>query len=154
MTTTLRHCSTPVLLSLIYLALAGCSPAEPPGDTSRTVEVDEDAIDLIISGDYVVTMDEAGNVVRDGAVAVDDGLIVAIGPAADIKQRFTARGNLDGEKRIVMPGLINGHSHAAMTLLRGVADDLDLVEWLQNYIFPAEVEFVDDDADPTNSIPC
>jgi 5-methylthioadenosine/S-adenosylhomocysteine deaminase len=50
---------------------------------------------------------------------------------------------LDGENRIVMPGLINGHSHAAMTLFRGVADDLALMDWLNNYIFPSEVQFVD-----------
>jgi len=50
---------------------------------------------------------------------------------------------LEGTERIVMPGLINGHSHAAMTLLRGVADDLALMDWLENYIFPAEVAFVD-----------
>jgi 5-methylthioadenosine/S-adenosylhomocysteine deaminase len=50
---------------------------------------------------------------------------------------------LTGENRVVMPGLVNGHQHAAMTLLRGLADDLVLMDWLNNYIFPAEVEFVD-----------
>ena len=140
MTTTLR-----CLPALTIFLLAACSPATPPEDPSPAVAEDEDAIDLIIAGDYVVTMDEAGTAVSDGAVAIDDGLIIAIGTAADINRRYSARGNLDGENRIVMPGLINGHSHAAMTLLRGVADDLDLMDWLQNYIFPAEVEFVDDE---------
>ena len=105
--------------------------------------VDDDRIDLIVKGDYVVTMDESGTVYEQGAVAVDEGLILAIGPAAEIEAGYQAIEVLDGGSRIVMPGLINGHSHAAMTLLRGVADDLALMDWLNNYIFPAEVEFVD-----------
>ena len=119
--------------SLLLLALvSACSQSEPPAEAT----VDADAIDLIIEGDYVVTMDGSGTVVQSGAVAIDEGLIVAIGSAAEINSEYTANGHLAGENRIVMPGLINGHSHAAMTLLRGVADDLDLMDWLQNYIFP------------------
>jgi 5-methylthioadenosine/S-adenosylhomocysteine deaminase len=102
-----------------------------------------DRINLIVEGDYVVTMDSAGTVHRDGAVAIDAGLIVATGPAAEIHAAYQAVETLPGDNRIVLPGLINGHSHAAMTLLRGVADDLALMDWLNNYIFPAEVEFVD-----------
>ncbi len=103
----------------------------------------EDAIDLIVLGDYVVTMDSARTIVTKGAVAVDDGVIVAIGTQADIQQDFSARQTLAGDRRVVMPGLVNGHGHAAMTLLRGVADDLGLMDWLNNYIFPSEVAFVD-----------
>jgi 5-methylthioadenosine/S-adenosylhomocysteine deaminase len=137
-----------LFLSLCTLSfILACTPAEPPAAAdpaaSAASATDPDAIDLIIAGDYVVTMDPDGNVIRDGAVAVDDGLIIAIGTAAEINAQFTANGILDGDNRIVMPGLINGHSHAAMTLLRGVADDLALMDWLTNYIFPAEVEFVD-----------
>jgi len=127
------------LLAVLY----ACSPSEPTAEPATAS--DDGAIDLIIEGDYVVTMDESGNVVQSGAVAVDGGLIIAIGTAADINSQYSAKGHLPGENRVVMPGLINGHSHAAMTLLRGVADDLDLMDWLQNYIFPAEVEFVDDE---------
>ncbi|NCF14097.1 MAG: amidohydrolase family protein [Gammaproteobacteria bacterium] len=94
-------------------------------------------------GDHIVTMDPAGTVLHNGAVAIDEGLIIAIGSVADIEAEYRAKETLDGNNRVVMPGLVNGHSHAAMTLLRGVADDLDLMDWLQNYIFPAEVEFVD-----------
>jgi 5-methylthioadenosine/S-adenosylhomocysteine deaminase len=129
--------------------LGACSPpeapVEPESQAAPAIAADDDAIDLIIEGDYVVTMDEAGTVVQNGAVAIDGGLIIAIGPAAEINDTYTANGHLDGDNRVVMPGLINGHSHAAMTLLRGVADDLDLMDWLQNYIFPAEVQFVDDE---------
>ena len=103
----------------------------------------DDSIDLIIKGDHVVTMDAESTVIEKGALAVDDGVIIAVGLAEEIEAKYTAAETLAGENRIVMPGLINGHSHAAMTLLRGVADDLALMDWLQNYIFPAEVEFVD-----------
>ena len=137
------------LSTLLAMAIAtmmmACSPAEPPGDPvqSGTTDSDEAGIDLIVEGDYIVTMDADGAVLENGAVAIDQGVIVAIGPAADINAAYSARGHLAGGNRIVMPGLINGHSHAAMTLLRGVADDLALMDWLNNYIFPAEVEFAD-----------
>ena len=134
-----------LLISLLAMTgINACSPAVDPANTSGEAEIsDVDTIDLIIEGEYVVTMDESGRVIRDGAVAVDGGLIIDIGSAAEINRRYKANGNLSGDSRIVMPGLINGHSHAAMTLLRGVADDLALMDWLNNYIFPAEVEFVD-----------
>ncbi len=103
----------------------------------------QDSIDLIVEGDHVVTMDAAMTVIENGAVAIDDGVILAVGPASEINAAYAAAQTLAGDNRIVMPGLVNGHSHAAMTLLRGVADDLALMDWLNNYIFPAEVQFVD-----------
>jgi 5-methylthioadenosine/S-adenosylhomocysteine deaminase len=124
-------------LPLCALLLAACTPAESPPATT------DDAIDLIVPGDYVVTMDPELTVIADGAVAVDEGVIIDVGTAADIEARYTARETLPRDKRVVMPGLVNGHQHAAMTLLRGIADDLALMDWLTNYIFPAEVEFVD-----------
>ena len=104
---------------------------------------EEDTIDLIVYGDTVVTMNADMRIIENGAVAIDAGLILAVDTAATIDADYSARQTLDGTRRIVMPGLINGHSHAAMTLLRGLADDLALLDWLQNYIFPAEVAFVD-----------
>ena len=103
----------------------------------------QERIDLIVQGDHVVTMDAAMTVIEKGAVAIDDGVILAVGPAGEISASYSAAEVLPGTNRIVMPGLVNGHSHAAMTLLRGVADDLALMDWLNNYIFPAEVQFVD-----------
>jgi 5-methylthioadenosine/S-adenosylhomocysteine deaminase len=88
-------------------------------------------------------MDASATIIENGAVAIDDGIIIAVGPADNIASEYAAIETMEGENRIVMPGLVNGHSHAAMTLLRGVADDLALMDWLQNYIFPAEVQFVD-----------
>lgn len=133
----------PVFNALLCLALlSACTePAEDPAPADAAA--DESGIDLVVAGDWVVTMDRDGTVIRDGAVAIDDGVIVAAGSAAEIMAEYPAAETLPGAGRVVMPGLINGHSHAAMTLLRGVADDLALMDWLNNYIFPAEVEFVD-----------
>ncbi len=101
------------------------------------------SVDLIVAGDYVVTMEGNADVVKDGAVAVDDGIIVAVGRYEELATRYHARQLIDGDDRVVLPGLINGHTHAAMTLLRGIADDRELMDWLNNFIFPAERRFVD-----------
>mgnify|MGYP001826779207 FL=1 len=122
--------------------LALCFIAASLAAMSAACEAQE-AIDLIVYGDHVVTMDGDMTVIEDGAIAVHDGVILAVGAASNIDAAYTAEATLLGTNRIVMPGLVNGHSHAAMTLLRGVADDLALMDWLNNYIFPAEVEFVD-----------
>jgi 5-methylthioadenosine/S-adenosylhomocysteine deaminase len=136
--TNIRLCFTYLFTAI---CLAACGAAEAP-DTAATT-ADDPRIDLLVRGDYVVTMDGSGTIIEDGAIAVDDGALLAIGPADELTAEYPASETLAGDGRIVMPGLINGHSHAAMTLLRGVADDLALMDWLENYIFPAEVEFVD-----------
>ncbi len=119
--------------------MMACTPPQPPPESLS----ESPSADLIVEGDYVVTMDENQEVIKGGAVAIKDGLIIAIDSAGDISKLYPAAERIKGNNRIVMPGLVNGHSHAAMTLLRGVADDMALMEWLNNYIFPAEVEFVD-----------
>ena len=128
--------STPVAALLLLVSIAGCSPQQ-----DATPEADR--IDLIVDGRYVVTMDVDDAIIEHGAVAIDDGIIISIGDRDEVHAAYSARETLPGDDRIVLPGLINGHSHAAMTILRGVADDLALMDWLNNYIFPAEVEFVD-----------
>ncbi|WP_157976791.1 amidohydrolase family protein [Parahaliea mediterranea] len=100
------------------------------------------APDLIIYGDYVLTMDPQQPEIRDGAVVIEDDRIVALGPRKDIDARYVAPRSLGGAGRIVMPGLINGHTHTAMTLFRGMVDDLDLMTWLNQYVFPMEGRFV------------
>jgi len=101
-----------------------------------------DSIDMIVNADYVLTM-VGDELIADGAVAIDAGQIVAVGPAAELAGRYSARTTLSDKGTVVMPGLINGHTHAAMSLLRGVADDLELMQWLTEFIFPAEVRYVD-----------
>ena len=129
------------------LIIFSCLFLQACTSTAQTTESAQDSlrqqIDLIIEGDYVVSMEKDGTVYRDAAVAVDKGLIIAIGPASEISSAYQSLSTLKGDNNIVMPGLINGHSHAAMTLLRGVAEDMALLDWLNKYIFPAEVKFVD-----------
>jgi 5-methylthioadenosine/S-adenosylhomocysteine deaminase len=99
-------------------------------------------VDLIVSGGTVVTMDASRRVIEDGAVAVEGGRIVAVGKRGDITRRYVAGEVIDARGRAVIPGLVNGHTHVPMTLFRGIADDLDLNEWLTKYIFPAEAKNV------------
>ncbi len=141
--TRITSCFASLFLAAFVSACgAGEAPTEPASPTSSAAD---DRIDLIVNGAHIVTMDAADTVIENGAIAIDEGIILAVGTADEIATRYSAAVTLDGERRIVMPGIVNGHSHAAMTLLRGVADDLALMDWLQNYIFPAEVEFVDAD---------
>ncbi len=100
------------------------------------------AADIIVSGATVVTMDGARRVIEDGSIAVKGGRIVAVGSRAEVESKYTARERVDARRRVVIPGLINGHTHVPMTLFRGLADDLDLNEWLTKYIFPAEAKNV------------
>lgn len=97
---------------------------------------------LVVSGGTVVTMDAGRRIIEDGAVAISGGRIVAVGPRAEVGRRYSGRETVDARGRIVMPGLINGHTHIPMTLFRGLADDLELNEWLTKYIFPAEAKNV------------
>jgi 5-methylthioadenosine/S-adenosylhomocysteine deaminase len=99
-------------------------------------------ITLLVTNALVVTMNPAGEVLQRGAVAIDGTDIVAVGPAADVTARFRAQDTLDAAGQIVLPGLINTHTHAPMVLYRGLADDLALSEWLEKYIFPAEAKTV------------
>ncbi|MEP5763273.1 MAG: amidohydrolase family protein [Halieaceae bacterium] len=99
--------------------------------------------DLIVRGDYVLTMAPETPLISDGAVVVENGVIVAVGAWAEIEASYRAPETLPGAGRILMPGLINGHTHTSMTLFRGMVDDLDLMTWLNQYVFPMEGRFVD-----------
>ncbi|HEV2689034.1 MAG TPA: amidohydrolase family protein [Bryobacteraceae bacterium] len=101
--------------------------------------------DWIYTARYVVTMDAQHRLIDNGAVAIRGDRIVGVGKRADIEKQFQARQRLDRPDAILMPGLINTHTHAAMSLLRGIADDLHLQEWLEKYIFPAEAKNVTPD---------
>jgi 5-methylthioadenosine/S-adenosylhomocysteine deaminase len=99
-------------------------------------------VSLIVTGGAVVTVDGTARVLRPGAVAIDGRDIVAVDSADAIARRFSAAETIDATGQVVMPGLINTHTHAPMVLYRGLADDLALMEWLQKYIFPAEAKTV------------
>ena len=102
----------------------------------------QDQVDLIVYNATVVTMDADGRVLPRGSVAIRGRDIVAVDPAEAIAARYVAKETFDAGGQIVMPGLVNTHTHAPMVLYRGLADDLALMEWLQKYIFPAEAKTV------------
>ena len=96
------------------------------------------SVDYIICGDYVLPMDESCSVVKDGAVAINGNKILEVGTSHEILSKYVSVNVIKGEGKIVLPGLINTHTHAAMVYFRGIADDLPLSEWLNNHIWPAE----------------
>jgi 5-methylthioadenosine/S-adenosylhomocysteine deaminase len=105
----------------------------------------KDKADLIVRHGIVITMDARRRVIDDGAVVVQGDSIVAVGTSAEIIAQYDAAKIVDARGAIIMPGLINGHAHAAMSLFRGIADDLSLDDWLKKYIFPAEARNVTED---------
>ncbi len=121
---------------LILLSAFGTALAALPGARAK------DKADILVSGATVVTLDGAGRILQDGAIAVTGQRIIALGPSAELRARYAASRTIDGRGQIAMPGLVNGHNHAPMVLFRGIADDLALMEWLQKYIFPAEAKNV------------
>ena len=102
-------------------------------------------VDLVVAGGVVLTADQDWNMYDPGAVAVDRGAIVGLGPREEIEKAYRGRQQIDASGRLVMPGLINAHTHAPMTLFRGIADDLPLETWLYDYIWPAEAKWVGPD---------
>ena len=87
-------------------------------------------------------MDPAGTVLPNGAVAMREGRILAVGSRRQIERRYRSQRRIEARGRLILPGLVNAHTHAAMTLFRGVRDDQDLMTWLTKYMFPLEARFV------------
>ena len=104
--------SLPFLVTLV----AGCSGA-PTGQP----------VDILITGGTIVTMDSARRVLEDGAVAISGDRIIAVGPTAELTARYTAAQTIDAHRKIVMPGLIDGHGHAGHGLVKSLGMDTD--EW-------------------------
>jgi 5-methylthioadenosine/S-adenosylhomocysteine deaminase len=124
-----------VRAALVAVAAAVCFvPSAPAADDV-----------WLVDGGLVIAMDEAGTVIPGGAVAIRGSRIEAVGTAAALAVRFPGARRLDATGRIVMPGLIDAHTHVPMTLFRGVADDLDLKGFLYGHIFPLEARFVDEE---------
>ena len=100
-------------------------------------------VDVLFTNAIVVTMDKAFHVYPDGAVAVKDHKIIAVGEAKDLSETYVEAAEIiDCHGKVLMPGLVNVHTHVPMTLLRGLADDLRLDVWLMGYMMPVEREFV------------
>jgi 5-methylthioadenosine/S-adenosylhomocysteine deaminase len=99
---------------------------------------EKEPVSLLLTAAWVLTMNEDGQVFAPGAVAVREADLVAVGPKEELVGRFVAARVLDYPQGLILPGLINAHTHAAMALFRGLADDLPLDEWLNSHMFPAE----------------
>jgi 5-methylthioadenosine/S-adenosylhomocysteine deaminase len=134
------------LLSLILLAnvFAQVSPLDPAYQvTTRKALVPIGTVDLLITGGTIVTMDGSRRIIENGAIAVSKGEIVSVGTAAELRTT-RARQTINARGKVIIPGLINTHTHVPMSLFRGIADDLDLNDWLTQYIFPAEAKNVNE----------
>ncbi|MGE8213082.1 MAG: TRZ/ATZ family hydrolase, partial [Stenotrophomonas sp.] len=98
--------------------------------------------DLLIEAGYVVPVEPHAVVLEDHAVAISNGVIVAVLPCAEARVRFTAKQVVSRPEAALIPGLVNAHTHNPMTLLRGIADDLPLMTWLREHIWPVEAAVI------------
>ena len=133
----------PLLTTLIVCTMLLNSSS--PNASAQPRERRGSQADLLVLGGTVVTMNKNRDVIEDGAIAVKAGKIVAVGTRADISRHYVGRQTVNAAGKLIIPGLINGHTHVPMVLFRGLADDLDLQEWLTKYIFPAEAKNVNEE---------
>lgn len=99
--------------------------------------------DILILGGTILTLNEQDSIIRNGAVAIKGDTIVAVGGKEEVLASHEGGETIEAPQSIIMPGLINAHTHAAMTCFRGIADDMELMDWLNRFIFPAEARNVD-----------
>src|SRR5216683_1062275 len=129
-----------VIITLAAIVLGYALPASAQRKGRRMKHVD-----LLVLGGTLVSMDKERRIVPDAGIAVLGGRIVAVGSRGDISGNYSAPEIINAAGRLIVPGLINGHTHIPMTLFRGLADDLDLQDWLTKYIFPAEAKNVSEE---------
>ncbi len=105
--------------------------------STSVVQLDVNAMSLIIDGGTIITMGSKG-IIRDGSVVVENGNIIDVGSSNSIRHKYPSYEKIDAKGKVVIPGFVNTHQHAAMSLLRGYADDIPLREWLEERIWPIE----------------
>lgn len=132
------------MLRRVFLAVTLILGISIPSFAAKTsAQSPRHSVDIVIAHGIVMTM--AGDDIEDGSVAIDKGSIVAVGTASQIAAKYRGRTTLDARGKAVLPGFVNAHTHVPMSLFRGIADDRDLMDWLHNFIFPAEAKNVDRD---------
>ncbi|MCL4471781.1 MAG: TRZ/ATZ family hydrolase [Sulfuricella sp.] len=104
--------------------------------------IPDNTVDTLIEARWVIPVETPRQVLAQHAIVISDGLIRDILPTAEAHTKYNARRRFQLNEHVLIPGLINLHTHAAMTLLRGLADDLPLMDWLNGHIWPAEAKFV------------
>lgn len=102
-------------------------------------------VDMLIEHGLIVTMDKEGRIIRDGAIAIESGIIVDVGSTFQIKSRYVAKERIDAHGKAVLPGLINSHTHLSERLLPGLSDDLSLYPWLKDVVWPAALRMSKED---------
>lgn len=107
--------------------------------------MDSIKIDTVIEARWIIPVEPTGLILENHAIAIDKGVIQAVLPASEASLQFSPGEHIVLGQHVLIPGLINLHTHAAMSLMRGLADDLPLMEWLNNHIWPAEVRHVNAD---------
>jgi 5-methylthioadenosine/S-adenosylhomocysteine deaminase len=131
------------LVGTVLLAVVlGCNASTPPEALPPDSAASRTDVAYVIDNATVVTMDAGGRILTPGSIAVDGSRIVAVDTPEAIAAAYRGRERIDATGHIVLPGLINTHTHAPMVLYRGLADDLALMDWLEKYIFPAEAKTV------------
>jgi 5-methylthioadenosine/S-adenosylhomocysteine deaminase len=103
------------------------------------------SIDLLLHARWLVTVDSDNRVLEHHCLTIDGGRIIDILPSSEARTHYQAKQEQHFDKHVLMPGLVNTHTHAAMNLMRGIADDLPLMEWLQQHIWPTEAKWVNSD---------
>jgi 5-methylthioadenosine/S-adenosylhomocysteine deaminase len=134
-----RFNSNPARTILLFVTVLIIAAAIPTYATPPQPKI---PVDLLITNGLIITMDAQHRILENAAIAIRSDAILAIGPTADLESQYSPTRTIDAHGAIVMPGLINSHAHAAMSLFRGIADDLSLDDWLKKFIFPAEARNV------------
>jgi 5-methylthioadenosine/S-adenosylhomocysteine deaminase len=107
-----------------------------------TTALSPQPIDLLIEARWIVPVEPHGVVLEQHAVAIDGNRIVAVLPITDARARYAPRERIELREHALIPGLVNAHTHNPMTLMRGLADDLPLMRWLKEHIWPAEAKAI------------
>lgn len=102
-------------------------------------------VDLVLDASWIIPIEPTGCVLKDHALAVCNGIIVALGTPQELDKKFIHRERVHLDGHALVPGFVNAHTHAAMTLFRGLADDVPLYDWLNKHIWPLEAKFVGED---------
>jgi 5-methylthioadenosine/S-adenosylhomocysteine deaminase len=101
-------------------------------------------IDTLLHARWIIPVDEAGSCLEDHSIAIHEDRILEVLPSNKSSQKYSAQTEINYQNHALIPGLINAHTHAAMSLFRGLADDLTLMDWLENHIWPAESKWVNE----------
>jgi 5-methylthioadenosine/S-adenosylhomocysteine deaminase len=136
----MRPASLDRLLLGLFLSVLAASAVHAQAAPKESVSVD-----LLVTGATIVTMDHDRRVIENGEIAVLGDAVYAIGAAPLFPKGALAKQKLDARGKLIVPGFVNGHTHAPMTLFRGLHDDVTLDDWLRKYIFPAEAKNVNED---------